>query len=233
MLIIAISMNSRLQKWYIFKILTILSCKNCNFEQFLKIKICQRISENCCTRKINIKPFVSYTVISTVNHTAFCQFCLKPFLFFFIAVSAMNEGHFESQLSPIMEESPNRRWETDDNAQECEGLIAGLISFISGILLLVTFPFSLCMCIRMVQVSTLSIIQCSKSKQSFQKYILKTQFLTKLNLSLSASQNCLEENFALLGIGLIQNFSNFEGVQFIKVDFRSLKVGHFSYFNNF
>ena len=105
------------------------------------------------------------------NRQSYCilPFCLKPFLFFFIAVSAMNEGHFESQLSPIMEESPNRRWETDDNAQECEGLIAGLISFISGILLLVTFPFSLCMCIRMVQVSTLSIIQWPKSRQYFSK----------------------------------------------------------------
>ena len=114
------------------------------------------------------------------NRQSYCilPFCLKPFLFFFIAVSAMNEGHFESQLSPIMEESPNRRWETDDNAQECEGLIAGLISFISGILLLVTFPFSLCMCIRMVQVSTLLLLYSDQNLNS--PIILKIWFLAKI-----------------------------------------------------
>ena len=50
-----------------------------------------------------------------------------------------------------------------DDESACGSFVAGLIWFISILLIICTFPFSLCVCVRMVQVSKDIIVNFIKS----------------------------------------------------------------------
>lgn len=66
----------------------------------------------------------------------------------------MSDGNFAKKLSPIMEdfeEEKLKRWESDESTNVCEEFISRVIWAISIIFIVVTFPFSLCVSIRMVQ----------------------------------------------------------------------------------
>ena len=73
----------------------------------------------------------------------------------------MSDGNFAKKLSPIMEdfeEEKLKRWESDESTNVCEEFISRVIWAISIIFIVVTFPFSLCVSIRMVQVRNLKVI---------------------------------------------------------------------------
>ena len=73
----------------------------------------------------------------------------------------MSDGNFAKKLSPIMEdfeEEKLKRWESDESTNVCEEFISRVIWAISIIFIVVTFPFSLCVSIRMVQVRNLNVI---------------------------------------------------------------------------
>ena len=71
----------------------------------------------------------------------------------------MSDGNFAKKLSPIMEdfeEEKLKRWESDESTNVCEEFISRVIWAISIFFIGVTFPFSLCLSIRMVQVSVIT-----------------------------------------------------------------------------
>ena len=83
------------------------------------------------------------------------------YLFFQWIAMTMSDGNFAKKLSPIMEdfeEEKLKRWESDESTNVCEEFISRVIWAISIIFIVVTFPFSLCVSIRMVQVRNLKVI---------------------------------------------------------------------------
>ena len=73
----------------------------------------------------------------------------------------MSDGNFAKKLSPIMEdfeEEKLKRWESDESTNVCEEFISRVIWAISIFFIGVTFPFSLCLSIRMVQVSNYYLV---------------------------------------------------------------------------
>ena len=91
----------------------------------------------------------------------------------------MSDGNFAKKLSPIMEdfeEEKLKRWESDESTNVCEEFISRVIWAISIIFIVVTFPFSLCVSIRMVQVRNLKVI-------IFYLYIYHTVVMRKVALS--------------------------------------------------
>ena len=63
----------------------------------------------------------------------------------------------------IPTESPFETGGGGDDESACGSFVAGLIWFISILLIICTFPFSLCVCVRMVQVSKDIIVNFIKS----------------------------------------------------------------------
>ena len=91
----------------------------------------------------------------------------------------MSDGNFAKKLSPIMEdfeEEKLKRWESDESTNVCEEFISRVIWAISIFFIGVTFPFSLCVSIRMVQVRNLKVI-------IFYLYIYHTVVMRKVALS--------------------------------------------------
>ena len=89
------------------------------------------------------------------------QYILFFLPFFQWIAMTMSDGNFAKKLSPIMEdfeEEKLKRWESDESTNVCEEFISRVIWAISIIFIVVTFPFSLCVSIRMVQVRNLNVI---------------------------------------------------------------------------
>ena len=132
------------------------------------LPICTYLNQNnpLCNNVYNIAIFIDEYI-----------YYFLPF-FQWIAMT-MSDGNFAKKLSPIMEdfeEEKLKRWESDESTNVCEEFISRVIWAISIIFIVVTFPFSLCVSIRMVQVRNLKVI-------IFYLYIYHTVVMRKVALS--------------------------------------------------
>ena len=101
-------------------------------------------------RQINFPHFAITTLILVWHNIHFHRFWI-------IGIKIDHEDR-NSQQQLIMATSPNdiegvKPRGGGDDESACGSFVAGLIWFISILLIICTFPFSLCVCVRMVQVS--------------------------------------------------------------------------------
>ena len=131
----------------------------------------------------------------------------------------MSDGNFAKKLSPIMEdfeEEKLKRWESDESTNVCEEFISRVIWAISIIFIVVTFPFSLCVSIRMVQVRNLKVI-------IFYLYIERISFRYDVARE---NDNLIEFIYAIFFLKLFLNtfFRNINGLSYFDWDVLSEEV---------
>ena len=130
----------------------------------------------------------------------------------------MSDGNFAKKLSPIMEdfeEEKLKRWESDESTNVCEEFISRVIWAISIIFIVVTFPFSLCVSIRMVQVRNLKVI-------IFYLYIERISFRYDVARE---NDNLIEFIYAIfLKLFLNTFFRNINGLSYFDWDVLSEEV---------